>query len=372
MEGAWMTKHGGRYYLQYGAPGTEYNAYANGTYVGTSPLGPFEYAPWNPISYKPGGFVEGAGHGSTFQDRHGNWWNTGTPWIGYNWTFERRIAMFPGGLTPDGQMHFSSRFGDYPQRMPTGKIDDPDSLFTGWFPLSYRARAEVSSTRGEFTADRAADENPRTFWVADRNAAGQTLTLDLGGVKTVHAVQVNYADYQSGVYAERPDIRTRFRILWSRDGRDWALFADLSDSDRDRPNAYVEGERPVQARFIRYEHGEIAAANLAIADLRVFGTADQPAPTRPTVSVERGDDQRNATVRVTPVPGALGYNIRWGVAPDRLFLTYQIYADDLAAQDSAQAVRALNTGVDYWFAVEAFSPGGVSPLSPVVAVPATD
>ena len=39
IEGAWMTKAGGRYYLQYGAPGTEYNAYANGTYVGDKPLG---------------------------------------------------------------------------------------------------------------------------------------------------------------------------------------------------------------------------------------------------------------------------------------------------------------------------------------------
>ena len=59
-----MTKEGGRYYLQYGAPGTEYNAYSNGTYVSDKPLGPFEYAPWNPVAYKPGGFVQGAGHGS--------------------------------------------------------------------------------------------------------------------------------------------------------------------------------------------------------------------------------------------------------------------------------------------------------------------
>ena len=29
MEGAWMTKVNGRYYLQYGAPGSEFNAYAN-------------------------------------------------------------------------------------------------------------------------------------------------------------------------------------------------------------------------------------------------------------------------------------------------------------------------------------------------------
>lgn len=372
MEGAWMTKHGGRYYLQYGAPGTEYNAYANGTYVGDSPLGPFEYAPYNPVSYKPGGFVEGAGHGSTFQDRHGNWWNTGTPWIGHNWTFERRIAMFPGGFTPDGQMHFSSRFGDYPQRMPTERIEDPGSLFTGWFPLSYRAVAEASSTEGEFTADRATDENPRTFWVAGSNTPGETLTLDLGGTKRVHAVQVNYADYKSGIYMERPDIRTRFRILWSRDGADWRVFADLSDSERDRPNAYVEGEQPVDARFIRYEHGEVAAANLAISDLRVFGTADGLAPERPALRVERGDDQRNAAVHVSPVSNALGYNIRWGTAPDRLFLTYQVYFDDLAQMNDRLEVRALNVGVDYWFAVEAFSPGGVSPLSRVVAVPAKD
>ena len=77
VEGAWMTKHGGRYYLQYGAPGTEFNAYANGTYVSDKPLGPFKYADYNPIAYKPGGFVHGAGHGSTFQDAYGNWWNTG-------------------------------------------------------------------------------------------------------------------------------------------------------------------------------------------------------------------------------------------------------------------------------------------------------
>ena len=98
VEGAWMTKAGGRYYLQYAAPGTEFNVYANGAYVSEKPLGPFQYADYNPVAYKPGGFVHGAGHGSTFQDRYGNWWNTGTPWIGYNWTFERRIDMLPGQI----------------------------------------------------------------------------------------------------------------------------------------------------------------------------------------------------------------------------------------------------------------------------------
>jgi beta-xylosidase len=166
IEGAWMTKHDGRYYLQYGAPGTEFNAYANGTYVSDKPLGPFSYAPYNPIAYKPGGFVHGAGHGSTFQDRYGNWWNTGTPWIGYNWTFERRIDLLPGRIYPDGQMAFSSRFADFPFYAPTSKIDDPDSLFTGWMLLSYKKSASASSTMGEFGPSTVTDENPQTFWVA--------------------------------------------------------------------------------------------------------------------------------------------------------------------------------------------------------------
>jgi xylan 1,4-beta-xylosidase len=146
-EGAWMTKHNGKYYLQYGAPGTEYNVYANGTYVGDHPLGPFTYAPYNPISYKPGGFVNGAGHGNTFQDNYGNYWNTGTPWIAVNWNFERRIAMFPTAFDSDGDMHANTRFGDFPHFLPTKKWQSIDELFTGWMLLSYRKTATASSSQ---------------------------------------------------------------------------------------------------------------------------------------------------------------------------------------------------------------------------------
>ena len=51
------TKHNGKYYFQYGAPGTEFKVYADGVYVSDSPLGPFTYQQHNPMSYKPGGFL---------------------------------------------------------------------------------------------------------------------------------------------------------------------------------------------------------------------------------------------------------------------------------------------------------------------------
>ena len=370
VEGAWMTKAGGRYYLQYGAPGTEFNAYANGTYVSDKPLDPFTYAPYNPIAYKPGGFVHGAGHGSTFQDRYGNWWNTGTPWIGYNWTFERRIDLLPGKIYPDGQMAFSSRFADFPFYVPTSKIDDPDRLFTGWMLLSYRKTATASSTMGEFSASRVTDEDPQTFWVAAANKPGETLTVDLGKIDTVRAVQVNFADYKSGRFADAPDIYTEFTLQASADGQHWQEIARTQPPRRDRPNAYVELAQPASARFIRYVHGHVGAINLAISDIRVFGNAAGPAPARPTnVSASRHADQRDATIHWQQVPGAVGYNIRFGIRPDRLTLTHQLWAGELGnGATLTKELRSLNVGVPYWVAIEAFNESGVSKLSRVVPV----
>jgi xylan 1,4-beta-xylosidase len=364
IEGAWMTKVDGRYYLQYGAPGTEFNVYATGTYVSDNPLGPFEYAPYNPVGYKPGGFVHGAGHGNTFQDEHGNWWNTGTPWIGHNWTFERRIALFPAAFGADGQMSVSTRFADFPHYMPTGKVRHPDDLFTGWMLLSYRKQARASSVLKEFGSAHVTDEDPRTFWVAAANEAGQTLTVDLGGLKTLRAVQVNFADYLSGRFRDAPDIYTEFTLESSVDGKRWKPLAATDAGRRDRPNAYFQLPEPVRARHVRYVHGHVGAAHLAISDLRVFGTAGGAPPRAPAgVTATRGADQRRMTVRWRGVPRAVGYNVRWGVQPDRLNLCYQVFADRGTSLD----VRALNIGVGYHVAVEAFDEHGVSKLSEVVA-----
>jgi hypothetical protein len=364
IEGAWMTRQGGRYYLQYGAPGTEYNVYATGTYVSNNPLGPFEYAPYNPVGYKPGGFVHGAGHGNTFQDEYGNWWNTGTPWVGYNWTFERRIALFPAAFSRDGQMSVNTRFADFPNYMPTGKVTDPESLFTGWMLLSYRKPATASSVLGEFSAGRVTDEDPRTFWVAASNEAGQTLTVDLGDRKTLRAVQVNFADYLSGRYRDAPDIYTEFTLESSLDGKRWQPLATTGPERRDRPNAYLQLPSPVPARYVRYVHGHVGAAHLAISDLRVFGDSGGSAPRAPANVKAMRSEPRMMTVSWRRVPGAVGYNVRWGLAPDRLNLCYQVFADRGTSLD----LRALNAGVEYHVAVEAFDENGVSALSRIVAV----
>jgi hypothetical protein len=363
IEGAWMTWHNGKYYLQYAAPGTEYNVYSNGTYVGDHPLGPFFYAPYNPVAYKPGGFLTGAGHGNTFQDNFGNYWNTGTPWVGHNFNFERRIAMVPAGFDQDGQMFANTRFGDFPHYLPTGKWKGKDELFAGWMLLSYRKPTTSSSVLDTFRTANVTDENPRTFWVAKSTSPGEWLTVDLGRTHTVRAVQINFADYRSSVYANDSTVYTQFRLYHSLDGSHWQIIADLSRERRDRPNAYIELPGPVQTRFIRYEHGHVGAATLAISDIRIFGKGTGKPPLTPEgLAVERDTDPRDCFIRWRRVLGAVGYNVLWGIAPNKLYQTYQVFAD----QGTALELRALNAGQDYYFAIESFNENGVSRHGEVV------
>ena len=74
-EGPSMLKYNGKYYLQYASPGTEFDSYGDGLYISDSPLGPYKKADYLPISVKPGGWMTGAGHGDTFQDKYGNYWH---------------------------------------------------------------------------------------------------------------------------------------------------------------------------------------------------------------------------------------------------------------------------------------------------------
>jgi xylan 1,4-beta-xylosidase len=363
IEGAWMTKYNGKYYLQYGAPGTEYNVYANGTYIGDHPLGPFKYAANNPVSYKPGGFMTGAGHGSTFQDNCGNYWNTGTPWLAINFNFERRIAMFPAGFDSAGYIFANTRFGDFPHYLPIRKWTDRNELFTGWMLLSYHKPCTSSSEQDTFPVANITDENPRTFWLAKSNTSSEWLMMDLLNEYNLRAVQVNFADYKSGIFASDSCVYTQFKMYASIDRNKWILIVDLTREKRDRPNAYIELPQPVRARYVKYEHVYVASPNLAISDIRVFGNGIGKSPGTPVkLTVRRDYDPRNAFISWQSVEGAVGYNILWGIGRNKLYQTYQVFAD----KGNSLELRALTVGQDYYFAIEAFNENGVSGISETV------
>jgi hypothetical protein len=187
--------------------------------------------------------------------------------------------------------------------------------------------------------------------------------MDLGGVRTLRALQVHFVDHHSDLFSTDSTVYTRFRVVVSADGEGWTTVADLSDERRDRATPYVELPEPVRARWVRYEHVRSAPPNLAIGDLRVFGNAEGPTPPTPTgVRARRGEDPRSVFITWDPVPDAVGYNVLWGIGPGKLHQTWQVFAD----RPRPLEIRALTVGQDYWIAVEVFDERGVSaPSAPV-------
>jgi hypothetical protein len=359
MEGPWMTKYNNKYYLQYAAPGTEFNVYGDGAYMGDSPLGPFTYMPNNPFSYKPGGFMNGAGHGSTVLGPGNQYWHFGSMALSVNVIWERRICMYPTFFDKDGLMWSNTRFGDYPHYAPA--VAGKGGEFRGWMLLSYKKPVTASSAVEKYGAENGVDENAKTFWLASDTSNKQWLQIDLERPGRVHAVQVNYHDYQSGLYGKILTLHHRYVIEGSTDGRNWDTLIDQSNSFKDTPNDYVELGEPRTVRYIRYKNIHVPTPHLAISDLRVFGVGNGKAPaTVRNFTVNRLDDRRDAMIRWEGQAGAQGYNVLWGIAPDKLYSSWMVYGKN------ELLLKSLNTGQAYYFAIEAFNDAGVSAPSKVV------
>lgn len=357
IEGAWMTKHNGKYYLQYAAPGTQFNVYGDGVYVGKSPLGPFQYAAHNPFCYKPGGFATGAGHGSTVCGPGGIYWHFGTIHLSINYKFERRLCMFPTFFDEDGVMYSDTYFGDYPHYSPDQVSRQTTSGgFRGWMLLSYGKPVKASSQLESYPVENVTDENLKTFWVAGKNDDKQWVEIDLEEVSDVYALQLNFFDYEEiGFWGRMPNLRQRYLVEASVDGARWRVLVDYRNSFRDAPHNYIELDQPIEARYIRYRHHYVPGKNLAMGNIRVFGLGRGKKPaTVKGFTVVREADERNVRISWKAVKGAQGYNVLWGAAPDKLYSSWMVYGDN------SLDLRALTVGQKYYFAIEAFNENGIS------------
>ncbi len=226
VEGSWMTKHDGKYYLQYAVPGTQFKSYCDGVYVSDKPLGPFTLALNNPCSYKPEGFIAGAGHSSTFQDIYGNYWHVSTMTISQKHMFERRLGLFPMFFDKDGELYTYTGFGDFPFKVPTKKITNPEELSPHWMLLSYKKPVEVSSELPGHPKSYAANEDIRTYWSAKTGDKGEWIVMDLQKDCDVNAVQIDYAENNTDIYGRNPDIYYQYLLEYSADNTTWNTLAD--------------------------------------------------------------------------------------------------------------------------------------------------
>jgi len=363
IEGAWMTKHKGKYYFQYAAPGTEFSGYADGVAVGNGPLDFFQNQS-DPLSIKAGGFSRGAGHGATFQDNQQKYWHVSTQVVAVKNNFERRLGIWPAGFDKDGVMYTNTAFGDYPHYLPGDTNDHLKSRFTGWMLLNYKKPVLVSSTYGNYAANNAVDESIKTYWSAATANKGEWIQTDLGNISAVHAVQINYADQDATFLGKTTDQFHQYKLYYSTDGIKWNLLVDKADNKTDVPHDYIELPKPVQARYIKMENVHIPSGKFAISGLRVFGSGNgaKPEPVKEFVVLRTEKDKRSAWLKWSPVDNAYAYNIYLGTDPDKLYTCIMLHdANDYY-------YRGMDLKKTYYYRIEAINENGVSVSSKIIKV----
>ena len=362
IEGAWMDKQNGRYYLQYACPGTQYNTYSDGVYVSSSPLGPFTLADNNPYSYKPGGFLPGAGHGSTMRDEQGSWWHTSTMRISMNHDFERRVGIWPAGFDADGELFCNQRYGDWPMTLEGDPWRDP-----AWMLLSAGKKATASSFADGHEPEKATEENVQSWWQAASADRAEWLQIDLGREFDVHAIQINFADDKIDIpcpgqvvggsqarYIEERDLTTQWKLTGSVDGKEWFVIADKSDAQTDLTHDLILREEGFRVRFLRLTDMAVPYGRQpCISGLRVFGLGHGGKPAVPAFTARR-DSDLDMTVSIQPQEYTLGYNILFGNSPEKLYHSYMVF------QGGEKRVGALIKGRDYFVRVDAFNESGIT------------
>jgi len=369
IEGSWMTKHNGKYYLQYGAPGTEFSGYADGVVVGSKPLGN-EWTPQSdPLSTKAGGFARGAGHGATFQDRDGNYWHVSTMTIAVKNNFERRIGIWPAGFDKDDVMYCNTSYGDYPHYLPSDSTKSYNSPggsggFCGWMLLNFNKPVTVSSTLGDYNANLAVDESIKTYWSAATGNPGEWIQTDLGHIATVNAIQINYADQDATFLGKQTDIYHQYKLYASDDGKKWKILVDKSNNHTDVPHDYIELDHPVSTRYIKMENVHMPSGKFAISGLRVFGNGngEKPAEPKDFIVLRTEKDKRSAWIKWRTVDNAYGYNIYFGTAPDKLYNSVLVYGSN------DYWFKVMDREKPYYFSIEAINENGISPRTKVIRV----
>jgi len=253
MEGAWLTKIGGRYCMLFSSAGTENNVYAMGAAWGESPMGPFVKQKRNPFLRSTTGVVRGTSHGSMIPDpcRKDSWIVAYSILVGERGAFERLVGFDRVRLGADGELEVTT---------PSATPQYADgSGAAPWYRLPF-----VNAAHPEMS-----DDNVRTS--APIYEFGEEPVFKAPYAATIRGVRIIWTDrgmdYPSGIVPGP----IRYQLQYRLDGKDgWKTFIDKSQNDKDLLVDYTE-VAPVRADELRLKVlGAPKGILPSVAELSVF------------------------------------------------------------------------------------------------------
>lgn len=287
IEGPWIIKRNGIYYLEYSASGTQWKTYAEGYYTATSPLGPYSYAPNNPLLRKTEGLVTGTAHGSIVKGPDGGLWQFYTIVLS-NPPGGRRIGMDRVCFDDEGLM--SVTVTDTPQPVPSAKTEKNTKTIV---PVTINkmkamnALSTVSSEQPGFPAAYAVDNYSGTVWQPAPDDQRPSITIELSPATrfdvvqffTVSSMRILFNGQRRGFGMRNASLPIyKYMLEVSNDGKTFEKVLDKTSNDKAKDTVYDEFE-PTNCRFVRLTVTEWPqGSQLGIIDFTVFGYPEGTEP----------------------------------------------------------------------------------------------
>ncbi|MDP2336303.1 MAG: discoidin domain-containing protein [Bacteroidota bacterium] len=362
IQGSWMNKYNGKYYYQCTEQNVDLGSYSDIVYVSDSPLGPFTYAANNPFSFRPDGFICGAGNGSTFTDKYGNWWHIATVASPDKHESESRLGLFPAGFDKDGNLFTKTDFGDYPIVMPNHKNTNVSKLDPEWSLLSDNLTAQASSSLATSPIAFAFDENIGTYWSAQTSKKGEWLSVDLGSVCTVNAFQLNFAENKTKIIGNNGVHAYQYLVQYSSDNKNWKTLSDKTSNTEYQTHPYEALRIPVQAQYLKITNYHVSDGTFAISGFRIFGSGTNRKPKKVNSFRAVRDFRNPQIIKMSweKQANTTGYNIRYGADKDKLYHSYQVY------KKNRLTIHCPDKNKTYWIEVDAFNENGLTPGKPML------
>lgn len=243
LEGAYLLKERGRYYLVYSVPGTCYGTYCLAAYVSdVGPLEGFICQKRNPILFGKNGLVRGPGHGSFTHDADGSLWCYYTMVLCHHHKYERRIGMDRAGIDEHGELYVEGPTS-IPQPAP-GEKQHP-----GWLPLTVANPTRATSCAPGRDSLYAVDEHMLTWWQPAPDDPEPAITVSLRAEYLVESLRIIWRDVEMNYSAGHLPGPFRFYI----DGlthNGWTILLD-SCSNRTDVNCFYAPCRPTVCSHVR-------------------------------------------------------------------------------------------------------------------------
>ncbi len=301
IEGPWLQKRNGIYYLQYSASGTQWKTYAEGYYTAKSPMGPFTYAPNNPLLRKTDGLVTGTAHGSIVEGPDGNLWQFYTIVLS-NPPGGRRIGM--DRITFDNEGNMYVKVTDTPQWAPVA-VSDTAKGSSESIPVTINkiramnALSRFSSEQPGRNAAYAVDNSSGTWWEPAPTDTLPTLTIELSPATRFDVVQLFTIDAARLMFngvrrgfgrrsastvsttPEQPLNEVyQYKIDVSMDGNIYTKVLDQTKNAVSR-NTIFDEIPPVKCRFVRLTLTNWPRTTpLGIIEFTVFGKPAESLPAK--------------------------------------------------------------------------------------------